>query len=94
MSWRNDARPRPRNGPAISTACSLTDTNGAWMWSVDTTGGVFGRERPGGERRELPRADGEQHLGQQLATGSSGTRRGKRLAAAAIRPANTAATSL
>ena len=84
-----------RSRPAISTACSLIETNAAWMWSVDTTGAAFGVSARAASAANSAGPIVKSRSGSSPANrASSGTRRGKRLAAVAIRPANTAATSL
>ena len=76
-------------------ACSLIETNAAWMWSTDTVGGTLGVSTRAARAANSCGPMVNSSSGSSPANrGSSGTRRGNRLAAAAIRPANTAAASL
>src|SRR5487761_245251 len=92
---RKVARPSRWSLPAMISACSRTLVRGEWMCSVDTTGGGLGASVRAAILANSAGPRPSSTSGSRLANrGSSGTRRGNRRAAAAIRPANTAATSL
>ena len=89
------ARPDRRSLPLIISACSRTVVWGVWMCSVETTGGGLGASVRAAILANSAGPRPSNTSGSRAANrGSTGTRRGNRRAAEAIRSANTAATRL